>query len=63
MDVLDKIAEPQMREWLLECFDDAYDQEHISELSFSQLKRAVNHYYDGGYPAFLESMLWMEVEA
>jgi hypothetical protein len=63
MDVLDKIAEKQMREWLLEGFSDEYDQEQINELTFDQLVRAVNGYYDGGYKSFLASMLWMEVEA
>lgn len=60
MDILDKIAESEMRAWLLECFSDEYEQEHINELNFKQLVNSVNRYYDGGYKSFLASMLWMD---
>lgn len=49
-------VENEMREWLFECFDDEYSQEEISNLDFSDLKRSVNRYYDGGFHAFLEAM-------
>ncbi len=52
----------EMRKWLLECFDEEYDQEQIRELSFEQCVKAINRYYDGGYKAFL-SCYWAEVEA
>jgi hypothetical protein len=43
----------EMREWLLGCFDDEYDQEQINSLSHEQLVRAINRYYDGGIRSFL----------
>ncbi len=51
----------EMRKWLLDCFEDEYDQEQIRELSFEHCVKAVNRYYDGGYKAFL-SCVWAEVE-
>lgn len=53
----------EMRKWLLECFDEEYDQEQIRELSYDDCVKAVNRYYDGGFKAFLACMLWEEVEA
>lgn len=42
-----------MREWLLDCFDEEYDQEMIQELNEQELERSVNRYYDGGLRAFM----------
>lgn len=54
----------EMKAWLLECFDDEYDQEQIKELSYEHAVKAINHYYDGGIKAFREvSQMWREVEA
>lgn len=43
----------EMREWLLECFNDEYDQEKIQELTYGELVKAVNKYYDGGFKEFV----------
>ena len=51
--------ESQMRDWLLECFSDEYDQEQIQELTHTELVRSINKYYDGGMKAFINS--WIEV--
>ncbi len=58
--------EKEMREWLLECFSDEYDQEQINELGYLELQRSINKYYDGGLNSFIaESVLsgWSIVEA
>lgn len=55
--------EKEMREWLLECFSDEYDQEQIEELTSKQLERAINKYFDGGLTAFKECCGWVLVEA
>jgi hypothetical protein len=44
--------EQEMREWLLECFSDEYDQERILELTYEQLEKAINRYFDGGMEEF-----------
>lgn len=59
MSALDK----EMREWLLECFSDEYDQEQIEELTHEQLMRSINRYFDGGVAAFKECSGWIMVEA
>ncbi len=59
MSTLDK----DMRDWLLECFSDEYDQEQIEELTHEQLEKAVNRYYDGGMQAFKQCSGWIMVEA
>ncbi len=53
----------EMRDWLLECFSDEYDQEQIEELTHEQLEKAVNRYYDGGLKAFKECCGWIMVKA
>ena len=45
--------EKAMKEWLLDCFNDEYDQEQIESLSYEQLVKSINRYYDGGMKAFL----------
>jgi hypothetical protein len=52
----------EMREWLLECFSEEYDQEQIEALSHNELVRAINRYYDGGIKAFKECSGWIMVE-
>lgn len=59
MSALDK----EMREWLLECFSDEYDQEQIEELTHEQLVRSINRYFDGGMKAFQECCGQVMVEA
>ncbi len=59
MNELDK----DMREWLLECFSEEYEQEQIEGLTHEQLVRAINRYYDGGMRAFKECVGWIMVEA
>lgn len=44
--------EQEMREWLLDCFTDEYDQEQIRELEPVGLLQAIDRYYDGGVKAF-----------
>lgn len=46
--------ESEMMEWLLECFDDEFDQEQIRELNYSELVRVIDMYYDGGFRAFYD---------
>lgn len=41
-----------MKSWLLECFNEEVDQEEIEGLSFEQLVRAINRYYEGGIEQF-----------
>jgi hypothetical protein len=53
----------EMKEWLLECFSDEYDQEQIEELTHEQLIRSINRYYDGGIQAFKACSGWVMVEA
>lgn len=48
----------EMRSWLLDCFEEEYDQEQIQELSHEQLVRAINRYYDGGMKGFTECYNW-----
>lgn len=43
----------EMRSWLLDCFTDEYDQEQIQELSYQQLVKSINRYYDGGISQFI----------
>lgn len=43
----------QMREWLLECYDDEYDQEIIHELTDDQLIKTVNREFSGGMKQFI----------
>jgi len=40
--------ETEMRNWLLDIFQEDGDEEEIEELSYTQLVRAVNRYFDGG---------------
>lgn len=47
----------EMREWLLECFEDEYDQEQIQSLSDSQLEKSIDRYFDGGKQAFYDMVL------
>lgn len=53
----------EMKAWLLECFEDEYDQEQIKELTYNQCVRAINRYYDGGMQAWKECNGWVIVEA
>lgn len=46
----------QMREWLLDCFEDDYEQEEIQQLNFEEVQDAVQRYYDGGITGFIESI-------
>lgn len=62
MNPIERITELEMREWLLECFSDEYDQEQIQELTYEQLKSAVNRYYAGGFEVFLDDMLNFKVK-
>lgn len=50
------ILEKEMREWLLECFSEEYDQETINKLNRGQLVKAINRYFDGGIKAFLHNL-------
>ena len=43
-----------MKEWLIDCYPD--EEVDIIEASYEQLKRAVIRDFEGGLPAFLESM-------
>lgn len=43
-----------MKEWLVDCYPD--EEVDIIEASYEQLKRAVIRDFEGGLPAFLESM-------
>jgi hypothetical protein len=43
------------REWLLDCFQDEYDQETIRGLNDSSIVDAINRYYHDGIEAFNES--------
>ncbi len=55
-----------MREWLLECYSDEYDQEVINGLTDSELGSVINRYYDGGMRAFRADYAisaWSSVEA
>jgi hypothetical protein len=54
MDALDQ----EMRDWLLECFSDSYDQEQIEELTHEQLVRAINRYFEGGIKEFQACSNW-----
>lgn len=57
----------EMREWLLECFSDDYDQEEILELTDKVLERAINRYFDGGVKEFINCSAipsgWKEMTA
>lgn len=55
--VVDTILKDEMQQWLLDCFSDEYDQEQIKELTYSQLKKAINRYYDGGIESFICTVL------
>ena len=57
MDELDK----EMRDWLLECFSDEYDQDQIEKLTHNQLLRSINRYYDGGTLGFMDSLVIEEI--
>ncbi len=54
---VDTILQEAMREWLIECFTEEYDQEQIQELTYSQLTQAINRYYDGGMTSFISTVL------
>jgi hypothetical protein len=47
--------ETEMREWLLDCFEEEEDQEEILELSYERLCKSVNKYFDGGLKAFFQT--------
>ena len=47
----------EMKQWLLECFEEEYNQEQINESSYEELKQSVNRYYDGGFKVFVDDML------
>ncbi len=57
-----KTLETEMREWLLECFSDEYDQEQIEDLTYNQLVRSIERYYDGGVEEFKRCAGWIMVE-
>jgi hypothetical protein len=57
MSALDK----EMKDWLLECFSDEYDQEQIEELTHNQLVRAINRYFDGGMKEFEVCCGWLRL--
>ena len=40
------------REWLLDCFDDEYDQELIASLDAAGLHRGISRHYEGGIEEF-----------
>ena len=44
--------EDYMREWLLDCFPDEYDQEVIESLTNWELIDAIENYFDGGIEAW-----------
>lgn len=54
---MDELLHAAMKEWLLDCFEDEYDQEQINELDHSDTLRAVNRYYDGGVEAFMSQYI------
>lgn len=43
----------EMKDWLLDVFCEEEAQEQIKSLSYEQLVRAINRYYDGGMRSFL----------
>lgn len=47
--------ENNMREWLLDCYEDEYDQEQINQMSYRELIKAINWYYDGGIECFVRA--------
>lgn len=55
--------EIEMKAWLMDCFSCEVDQETIEELTYEQLVRSINRYYDGGMTAFRECAGWIMVEA
>ena len=57
-----RTIESDMRDWLLECFSEEYDQEQINELTYDQLVKSINRYYDGGMRAFRACSGWLMVE-
>lgn len=61
--MLELYAMGEMKEWLLECFEDEYDKEQINELTYEQCVRAINRYYDGGMKAFIACNGWTAGEA
>lgn len=63
MSMMESYAMGEMKAWLLECFDEEYDQEQIRELTYEQCVRAINRYYDGGMKAFKACNGWVMVEA
>lgn len=46
--------EKKMREWLLDCFDDEYDQEKINGLTIKELYKYIHCYFDGGVKTFIK---------
>lgn len=43
------------REWLLDCFDDEYDQEEIAAASDEVIIKAVKRYHYDGIAGFLDT--------
>lgn len=41
------------KSWLLDCFEDEYDQEVIQELDVFGTIAAIERYYDGGWYEFI----------
>lgn len=56
-DLLDR----EMREWLLDCYDNEDDQAEIEELNHDELVKAVNRLYDGGLTEFINCLTSVEV--
>jgi hypothetical protein len=54
---VDTILKDEMRQWLLDCFEEEGDREEIEELTYAQLRRVINKYYDGGLNSFVSAVL------
>lgn len=48
--------ENEMRDWLLECFTEEYDQEQINNLTSEELQKPIQRYFDGGLIEFNKCM-------
>ena len=46
----------EMKDWLLDCFDEEADQEEIEGLGSQQLENAINRYFDGGMKEFINCL-------
>lgn len=61
MSMLANMAHAQMKEWLLDCFNEEADQEKIKQLIYEHCVKAINKCYDGGFKQFIEDGLFEAV--